>query len=225
MSFSNPLTFRCIGGVGVFLIETGLEVSRGLKEEGFQYDLATLKLFFESWHVISLWTLPLFLAVLLRVITHFFHHQLIFPTYFFIIPIVFYIIIGIGGWSFEELREWGWVFDVGAKKQEWWKFYTLFVSRSGLYYVASKRGKKLMRQDFGKTNWGAFWAAMPTQLALVFFGILHVPLNVPALGVSLAEDNVNLDRELTAHGYTNLAAGALGVVPNYLCYVNTVLCE
>lgn len=66
---------------------------------------------------------------------------------------------------------------------------------------------------------------MPTQLALVFFGILHVPLNVPALGVSLAEDNVNLDRELTAHGYTNLAAGAFGVVPNYLCYVNTVLCK
>ena len=84
---------------------------------------------------------------------------------------------------------------------------------------------KLTEQDFGKTNWTAFWAAMPTQLALVFFGILHVPLNVPALGVSLAEDNVNLDRELTAHGYTNLAAGALGVVPNYLCYVNTVLCE
>ena len=27
-------------------------------------------------------------------------------------------------------------------------------------------------------NWAAFWAAMPTQLALVFFGILHVPLNV-----------------------------------------------
>lgn len=35
-----------------------------------------------------------------------------------------------------------------------------------------------MGQDFKKTSWTAFWAAMPTQLALVFFGILHVPLNV-----------------------------------------------
>jgi SulP family sulfate permease len=80
-----------------------------------------------------------------------------------------------------------------------------------------------MSQDFKKTNWGAFWAAMPTQLALVFFGILHVPLNVPALGVSLVEDNVKLDRELVAHGFSNLAAGLAGTVPNYLTYVNTVL--
>lgn len=66
---------------------------------------------------------------------------------------------------------------------------------------------------------------MPTQLALVFFGILHVPLNVPALGVSLGEDNVKLDRELVAHGASNLLAGLTGTVPNYLTYVNTVLCE
>ena len=79
-------------------------------------------------------------------------------------------------------------------------------------------------QDFGKTSWSAFWAAMPTQLALVFFGILHVPLNVPALGVTLGEDNVKLDRELVAHGVSNLAAGLTGTVPNYLTYVNTVLC-
>jgi hypothetical protein len=139
--------------VGVFLIETGLEVSRGLKEEGFQYDLATLHLFFESWHAIILWTLPLFLAVLLRVITHFFHHQLIFPTYFFIIPIVFYIVIAIGGWSFEELRAWGWVFDVGAKKQEWWKFYTLFVSKfSG--YSCMKTRTDCVRQGTGLTRTG-----------------------------------------------------------------------
>ena len=66
---------------------------------------------------------------------------------------------------------------------------------------------------------------MPTQLALVFFGILHVPLNVPALGVSLREDNVKLDRELIAHGFSNGIAGLTGTVPNYLTYVNTVLCK
>lgn len=126
----RELMSRCIGGVGVFLIETGLEVSRGLKEEGFSYDLATLRLFFESPHAVVLWLLPLFLAILLRVITHFFHHQLIFPAYFFVIPIIFYIVVAIGGWSFAELREMGWVFDVGAKTQSWWKFYTLFVSET-----------------------------------------------------------------------------------------------
>lgn len=126
---SNPHSCpRCIGGVGVFLIETGLEVSRGLKEEGFEYNLATLKLFFESGHVIALWTIPLALAILLRVITHFWHHQLIFPAYFFIISVIFYIVVAIGRWELQHLREMGWVFDVGTNKQAWWKFYTLFVS-------------------------------------------------------------------------------------------------
>lgn len=45
------------------------------------------------------------------------------------------------------------------------------------------------------------------------------------MGVSLQEDNVDLDRELVAHGISNMGAGLLGTVPNYLCYVNTVLCE
>ena len=50
-------------------------------------------------------------------------------------------------------------------------------------------------------------------------------MQVPALGVSLQEDNVDLDRELVAHGISNMGAGLLGTVPNYLCYVNTVLCK
>ncbi|ODN79912.1 hypothetical protein L202_03801 [Cryptococcus amylolentus CBS 6039] len=201
--FPRHILVGCIGGVGVFLIETGLQVSRGLKEEGFEYNLATLKLFFQSGHAIAIWTIPLFLAILLRIITHYFHHQLIFPAYFFIIPIIFYIVVAIGGWEIQHLRQTGWVFDVGSNTQAWWKFYTLF--------------------DLRKTHWEAFWAAMPTQLALVFFGILHVPLNVPALGVSLGEDNVKLDRELVAHGASNVIAGLTGTVPNYLTYVNTVL--
>ncbi|ORX36862.1 sulfate transporter family-domain-containing protein [Kockovaella imperatae] len=201
--FPRHILVGCIGGVGVFLLETGLEVSRGLKEEGFQYNLATLKIFFESPLAILLWTIPLALAIMLRVITHFFHHQLIFPAYFFLIPVVFYIIVFAGRFDLDHLRQLGWVMNVGGGSEAWWKFYTYF--------------------DFKKTDWGAFWAGMPTQLALVFFGILHVPLNVPALGVTLCEDNVKLDRELIAHGVSNLAAGLTGTVPNYLTYVNSVL--
>lgn len=50
-------------------------------------------------------------------------------------------------------------------------------------------------------------------------------LQVPALSVSLSEDNVKLDRELIAHGASNMLAGLTGTVPNYLTYVNTVLCK
>jgi MFS superfamily sulfate permease-like transporter len=133
----------CIGGVGIFLIETGLEVSRGLKEEGFDYTLSTLKLFFDSPHSIILWTLPLALAILLRIITHFFHHSLIFPAYFFVIPIVFYIVVAIGGWDYDYLRAEGWVFDVGKNTQAWWKFYTYFVSFP--HYLNEPLSEKLMK--------------------------------------------------------------------------------
>lgn len=125
--FPRHILVGCIGGVGVFLLETGFEVSRGLKEEGFSYTLDTLKLLFESPNAIALWTVPLGLAIMLRVITHFWHHQLVFPMYFFIIPVVFYIVVAIGGWDLGYLRTQGWVFNVGETTQAWWKFYTLFV--------------------------------------------------------------------------------------------------
>lgn len=103
-----------------------LEVSRGLKEEGFEYNLNTLRVFFANGHAIALWTIPLALAIILRIITHRFHHQLIFPSYFFVIPCVFYIVILIGGWSIAHLRQTGWIFDVGGVSQPWYTFYTLF---------------------------------------------------------------------------------------------------
>ncbi|CEL61232.1 putative protein C24H6,11c OS=Schizosaccharomyces pombe (strain 972 / ATCC 24843) GN=SPAC24H6.11c PE=4 SV=1 [Rhizoctonia solani AG-1 IB] len=202
--FPRHILVGCIGGVGIFLIETGLEVAAGINDEGgFQYNLETFKLYFMNSRNLLLW-LPAFgLAVLLRVITHRFHHQLIFPMYFIGIGVIFYIVVAIVGIDLQALRGGGWVFDVGGSTEPWWHFYTYF--------------------DFRQTSWSAIWAGMPTQLALLFFNILHPPLNVPALAVSLNEDNIDTNRELTAHGISNLLAGFIGTVPNYLVYVNTLL--
>lgn len=60
------------------------------------------------------------------------------------------------------------------------------------------------------------------MLALTFFGILHVPINVPALALNCGEDNANLDSELKLHGYSNFLSGCLGSIQNYLVYANTV---
>ncbi|QRW22937.1 sulfate anion transporter [Rhizoctonia solani] len=202
--FPRHILVGCIGGVGIFLIETGLEVAAGINEEGgFQYNLETFKLYFMNARNLSLW-LPAFgLAILLRIITHRFHHQLIFPMYFIGIGVIFYIVVAAVGVDIQSLRSGGWVFDVGGSTEPWWHFYTYF--------------------DFRQTSWSAIWAGMPTQLALLFFNILHPPLNVPALAVSLNEDSIDTNRELTAHGISNLLAGFTGTVPNYLVYVNTLL--
>ena len=61
------------------------------------------------------------------------------------------------------------------------------------------------------------------MFALTFFGVLHVPINVPALGFSTGEDNVDVDRELIAHGVSNALSGMCGSIQNYLVYTNSLL--
>lgn len=59
-------------------------------------------------------------------------------------------------------------------------------------------------------------------MALTFFGILHVPINVPALALQTGEDHADLDRELKLHGFSNFVSGLSGSIQNYLVYANTV---
>ncbi|KIK64222.1 hypothetical protein GYMLUDRAFT_40512 [Collybiopsis luxurians FD-317 M1] len=204
--FPRHILVGCIGGVGAFLIETGLTVSMGIPDDDFIIDLETLKLMFFDPHNLALWTIPLSLAILLRVITSRWSHQLIFPVYFVIIPMLFYIIVAAARLNLDELRHAGWLFDIpggdDGQAENWWRFYTYF--------------------DWKLIHLGPLWSTLPTQFALLFFNILHPPLNVPALSVSLDED-VDTNRELVAHGYSNIMAGAFGTVPNYLVYVNTLL--
>lgn len=61
------------------------------------------------------------------------------------------------------------------------------------------------------------------MFALTFFGILHVPINVPALAFNVGEDDLDLDRELVAHGVSNVLSGFAGSIQNYLVYTNSVL--
>ena len=77
--FPRHILVGCIGGVGVFLIITGLNVSTRLRDDDFSLSLDTL-LFFLRGHNLVLWVPAFALAALLRVITSRWHHQLILPT-------------------------------------------------------------------------------------------------------------------------------------------------
>ncbi|KAL1742153.1 sulfate transporter family-domain-containing protein [Schizophyllum fasciatum] len=205
--FPRHILVGCIGGIGVFLIITGLCVSTGLEDTDFTYTLDTLKFFLFSGRNLLMWALPFGLAAVLRLVTTFATFseragQLIFPGYFVLIPAIFYVVVLSAKLDLGELRDAGWLFDVGGGEGKWYTFYEFF--------------------DFRQIRWDALWATLPTQFALLFFNILHPPLNVPALAVSLNED-VDTNKELTAHGYSNVLAGLLGVPPNYLVYVNTLL--
>jgi sulfate permease, SulP family len=53
---------------------------------------------------------------------------------------------------------------------------------------------------------------IPTMFALSFFGIIHVPINVPALGIAVQQEDVNINRELFGHGISNALSGLVGSI-------------
>ncbi|CAG8601827.1 821_t:CDS:10 [Ambispora gerdemannii] len=200
--FPRHILVGCIGGVGWFLVATGIEVAAGL-DGNLEYNLENLKLLFLNLHILSLWGSAFGLAVLLRYIHSRIHHSLVVPFFFMLVPLCFYSVVYIFGLKWEDLRNDHWVFPLPEDEAPWYRFYT--------YY------------DFKETNWGALVQTVPAMFALTFFGILHVPINIPALGVSVGEDNVNTNRELVAHGFSNILSGFAGSVQNYLVYTNSVL--
>ncbi|RIB23916.1 sulfate transporter family-domain-containing protein [Gigaspora rosea] len=200
--FPRHILVGCIGGVGWFLFATAIEVSASLGGN-LGFSLETLIELFLKGHNFALWGSALGLAIILRIIQSKVHHSLVVPIYFMAVPLLFYFIIYVFNFSWEHLRQENWVFNLPEKDAPWNEYLTRF--------------------DFTKINFVALIQTVPAMFALTFFGILHVPINVPALGVSLNEDNVNTDRELVAHGISNILSGLCGSVQNYLVYTNSVL--
>jgi sulfate permease, SulP family len=199
--FPRHILIGCIGGVGWFLVATGVEVAARLPGN-LEYNLATLKQLFRS-DTLALWTVPLLLAVTLHVAQRFVKSNMLVGGYFVSVAIIFYFFKFALGISMDTMHSGGWVFHPPPSGHPWWHFYTLY--------------------DFQAVNWEALAETIPTMFALTFFGILHVPINVPALGVSTGEDNLNVNRELVAHGVSNCLSGLFGSVQNYLVYTNSLL--
>ncbi|KAF4995101.1 hypothetical protein FDECE_12899 [Fusarium decemcellulare] len=191
----------CIGGVGWFLIATGFEVSARL-DGSLQYNLDTLKQLTNP-ATVPLWVTPLVLAIVLfygqsRITSKFF-----LPLFILAIPVIFYFFVtALDVLDVDVLRDHGWIFQGPPSGEPWWYFYTLY--------------------KFKLVRWDAVAECIPAMLALTFFGILHVPINVPALALNCGEDHADLDKELRLHGYSNFLSGCFGSIQNYLVYANTV---
>jgi sulfate permease, SulP family len=50
------------------------------------------------------------------------------------------------------------------------------------------------------------------MFALSFFGIIHVPINVPALALAVQEDDISTNEELINHGLSNTISGLAGSI-------------
>ncbi|KAF2747334.1 hypothetical protein M011DRAFT_56124 [Sporormia fimetaria CBS 119925] len=199
--FPRHILIGCIGGVGFFLVVTGIEVSARL-EGNLNYDLETLRALFAR-DTVYLWILPLVLSVLVIVLRRLIKSPFILPGFFIAVFAVFYIFVVILKLDLDHLRNTGWIFEKPEAGVPFYRFYSYF--------------------KFGSVDVGALLATLPTMLALSFFGIIHVPINVPALGAAAKEDNIDVNRELIAHGISNTLSGCVGSIQNYLVYANSVL--
>ncbi|CAO3663502.1 unnamed protein product [Rhizopus stolonifer] len=200
--FPRHILVGTIGGVGWFLIATGIEVS-GRLDHDLEYTLPMLRTLFLDSHVFSLWFSSFAVAILLRIIQARITSPLVVPSFFMILPLAFYLIALVLRLDVNTLREQGWIFPLVESNTPFWHFYTLY--------------------DFTAVNWRAVAGTLPAMLALTFFGVLHVPINVPALGVSTNKDDVDVNKELVAHGISNAVSGLFGSVQNYLVYTNSLL--
>ncbi|KAL9108164.1 MAG: hypothetical protein Q9227_007018 [Pyrenula ochraceoflavens] len=199
--FPRIILIGCIGGVGWFLVATGVEVSARL-DGNLEYNLDTLKKLFHA-DTMPLWIIPLALAITLLVTKRYVKSNFLVGGFFIGIAVLFYFFKFALGFHMVSLRDSGWVFDAPAAGESWYHFYTLY--------------------DFNLIHVPALVETIPTMFALTFFGILHVPINVPSLAISTGEDNLNVDRELIAHGISNALSGFLGSIQNYLVYTNSLL--
>ena len=200
--FPHSILTGCIGGVGIFLFLTGIEVSARL-DGNFEFTLECARTLFTA-ETVPLWIPPLVLAVLLLTIRHFYDRAWLVPAYYIGITVIFYIVTtAVPAITMDKLRGSGWVFEAPAAGVPFYNFYS--------YY------------KFSVVDWKAIWMTVPSQLALTFFGILHVPINVPNLAIVVQEDNVSINRELLLHGISNTLSGCVGSIQNYLVFVNSVL--
>ena len=199
--FPRHILIGCIGGVGFFLFVTGIEVSARLPGN-LNYNLETLQQLFRA-DTVGLWILPFGLAIVLKVLQHFIKSQVLVGGYFIGVALLFYVFKFALHIPMDTLHSQGWVFDSPPAGNPWYHFWTLY--------------------DFNAVDWTALGETVPAMFALTFFGLLHVPINVPALGIATNEDNLNVDRELVAHGISNSVSGLFGSVQNYLVYTNSLL--
>lgn len=126
--FPRHILIGCIGGVGYFLVATGVEVSARL-DGNLEYDLATLKKLLRA-DTIVLWTLPLFLAICLILIKRQVKYSFVDAAYFLSIIGIFYFFVGaIDKLELPDLRSKGWVFKAPDAGVPFYHFYTLY-SRS-----------------------------------------------------------------------------------------------
>lgn len=195
--FPRHFIIGCIGGIGIFVTQTGFEVSTGTPWTWNSKGMST----YGDPDVLRLWVAALLLVITLNVTLRFVRWPLLPPFFFIGITPMFYVVLVAFGVSPDVARTSGWIFP-HPPSTSCWEMWSLF--------------------DFGVVRWDLVFSSIPTMVALTCFGLMHAPINIPSLSMSTNLEG-DMNKELIVHGWSNILSGLLGGLPNYLCYSNSLL--
>jgi len=199
--YPRHIVLGCIGGIGIFLIQTGIQIITGYN---FEFTVDYMKNIFTS-PTLPIWLLSAAFAIILSYMRTKISNPLLTPVFVTVLPIVFYIVMFVGGLDMNILKEKGWFFKLNYEGEESSLFYPFWT-----YF------------NFKKVQWSVIPSTFSTISTMILFGILNASVNVSSLSVSL-NVNIDINKELYIHGFTNLLSGLIGSLPNYLTYSHTLL--
>lgn len=180
--FPAHVLVGCIGGIGVYIAMTSIEVTNN---KSFTFTTDGLRKFVSDFH---LYGVVIFFELLLRLLlwltrdaTGHPKFRLLAPLFFCSIVPIFYLGISAFGLSIDEARQLGYMFpdrtancDVGAACSTPSFHDKVFDGHVlDMFWVI----------DFRLISWEAVWNSLGVLLSLVSFSLIHVPINIPAVSI------------------------------------------
>ena len=222
--FPNHVLIGCIGGIGVFMVRTSMEVTNNVT---LTLDMDGLQVMKEHWY---LWIVVVGLEALLRLLMWVTQDekgrpkfQLLSPIFYCLITPGFYIGLNILGVSKDEASDMGYFFPAASAQSASAGLSSSIGGGSENPWFADDHLWDMFRIiDFSTISWRAVFHSTSTMAALAAFSLIHVPINIPAFAISTDVDT-DMNAELIAHGYSNALSGIFGGLQNYLCYSNSAL--
>ena len=178
--FPNHVLVGCIGGIGVFIVITAIEVTSDVT---FTFDLDGLQGLVTHFHLLSV---VLAFECVLRLLQHITRdkngnakYPLLSPVYYCLITPLFYLGLALCGVSLETATQQGYFFpaittdnhDSGATTTtSFWYDPHLW----DMFHVI----------DLSTISFTAIFQCTGTMIALAAFSLIHVPINIPAFAIS-----------------------------------------
>jgi len=202
--FPSHVLIGCIGGIGVFITITAIEVSTNttfsFSSQGFQDCIVS---------PFNLLLPVLAFEIALRLMVHATkgRYSLLSPVFYCFITPVFYFFINAFGVEMDAAEDAGYFFPP--------------IKSTG-YALSWSLLDMFTEIHIWKISWRAVIKATPTMISLTVFSLIHVPINIPAFAIS-TNTEPDMNTEMIAHGFSNFISGMFGGLQNYFAYSNSVI--